>query len=113
MQKEKQRRVHVMKQVSGLMALRAQREADLGGPALREQRPMSKSGQGPPYYFLLLFGYMATVPPVLIYFLQLGVQWPLLVDPVGKDVTHGATGLVEAQVEAIGVNLRAISDFKD
>lgn len=45
MQKEKQRRVHVVKQVSGLMALRAQREADLGGPAVREQRPINKSGQ--------------------------------------------------------------------
>lgn len=54
-----------------------------------------------------------TVPPALIYFLQLGVQWPLVGGPVGKDVTHGATVLVEAQVEAIGVNLGAICDFKD
>lgn len=33
MQKEQQGGVHVMKQVSGLMALRAQRKADLSGPA--------------------------------------------------------------------------------
>lgn len=32
-QKEQQRGVHVMEQVSGLMALGAQREADLCGPA--------------------------------------------------------------------------------
>lgn len=56
---------------------------------------------------------MTTVPPVLIYFLQLGVQWPLVIGPVGKDVAHGAAGLVETQVETIGVNLRAICDFKD
>lgn len=57
MQKEKQRRVHVVKQVSGLMALRAQREADLGGPAVTEQRPINKSGQKLAFfYFVLLFG---------------------------------------------------------
>lgn len=58
MQKEKQRRVHVVKQVSGLMALRAQREADLGGPAVREQRPINKSGQKLAlfFYFVLLLG---------------------------------------------------------
>lgn len=32
-QKQQQGRVHVVKQVSGLMALRAQRKADLSGPA--------------------------------------------------------------------------------
>lgn len=38
-QKEKQRRVHVVKQVSGLMALRTQGEADLRGPTVRGQMP--------------------------------------------------------------------------
>ena len=32
-QEEQQGRVHVVKQVPGLVALRAQREADFGGPA--------------------------------------------------------------------------------
>lgn len=31
-QKEQQERVHIMEQVPGLMALRAEREADLRGP---------------------------------------------------------------------------------
>lgn len=34
-QKEQQGGVNVMEQVSGLMALRAQRKADLSGPAVR------------------------------------------------------------------------------
>lgn len=121
MQKEKQRRVHVVKQVSGLMALRAQREADLGGPAVRQQRPINKSGQKFFLFRSTVWGVkdvrssklMTTVPPVLIYFLQLGVQRPLVVGPVGEDVSHGAAGLVETQVEAAGVNLRTICDFKD
>lgn len=37
MQKEQQGGVHVMEQVPGLMALGAQRKADLSGPAGREQ----------------------------------------------------------------------------
>lgn len=122
MQKEKQRRVHVVKQVSGLMALSAQREADLGGPAVREQRPINRSGQKLAFFIsFYCLGekdvrsrkLMTTVPPVLIYFLQLGVQRPLVVGPVGEDVSHGAAGLVETQVEAAGVNLRTICDFKD
>lgn len=56
---------------------------------------------------------MTTVPPVLIQFLQLGVQRPLVVGPVGEDVAHGAAGFVETQVETTGVNLRTICDFKD
>lgn len=36
MQKEQQGRVHVMKQVPGLMVLSAQGEADLGRPAEQE-----------------------------------------------------------------------------
>lgn len=31
---------------------------------------------------------------------------------MGEDVSHGPTGLVEEQVEAIGVNLRTVGDFK-
>lgn len=51
-------------------------------------------------------------PPVLIYFLQLCVQRSLIFNPVREDVSHGATGLVETQVEAIGVNLWTIGDFE-
>lgn len=36
MQEEQQRGVHVVEQVPGLMALRAQRKADLSGPAVRQ-----------------------------------------------------------------------------
>lgn len=100
------------------MALSAQREADLGGPAVREQRPINRSGFFISFYCLgekdvRSSKLMTTVPPVLIYFLQLGVQRPLVVGPVGEDVSHGAAGLVETQVEAAGVNLRTICDFKD
>lgn len=55
---------------------------------------------------------MYFVPPVLIYFLQLCVQRSLIFSPVREDVSHGATGLVETQVEAIGVNLWTIGDFE-
>lgn len=54
----------------------------------------------------------ATVPPVLIYVRQLCVQRLLVFTPVGEDVSHGAAGLVKAQVEAIGVNLGTVRDFK-
>lgn len=37
MQEEQQRRVHVMKQVPGLMALSPERKADLSGPAEKEE----------------------------------------------------------------------------
>lgn len=49
---------------------------------------------------------------MLIYVLQLCVHRPLVFGPVGEDVSHGPTGLVEAQVEAIGVNLGAVCDFE-
>ncbi len=49
---------------------------------------------------------------MLINVLQLGVHRLLIFSPVGEDVSHGATGLVEAYVEAIGVNLRTVCDFK-
>lgn len=49
---------------------------------------------------------------MLIYVQKLCVQKPLIFSPVGEDVSHGATGLVKAQVETIGVNLRTVCDFK-
>lgn len=49
---------------------------------------------------------------MLIYVLQLCVQRPLIFSPVGEDVSHGAAGLVEEQMEAIGVNLGTVCDFK-
>lgn len=50
--------------------------------------------------------------PVLVYVLQLRVQWPLILSPVRQDVSHRAGGLVKTQVEAVGMNLRTVSDFK-
>lgn len=38
MQEEQQRRVHVMKQVPGLMALGPERKADLSGPAEKRRQ---------------------------------------------------------------------------
>lgn len=38
MQEEQQRRVHIMKQVPGLMALSPERKADLSGPAEKRRR---------------------------------------------------------------------------
>lgn len=40
------------------------------------------------------------------------VQGPLVLQPVGEDVAHGAAGLVEAQVEAVGVDLGAVCHLK-
>lgn len=44
--------------------------------------------------------------------LELCVQRPLILGPVGEDVSHGAAVPVEAQVEAVGVDLRTICDLK-
>ena len=52
------------------------------------------------------------IQPVLVYVLQLCVQWPLILSPVRQDVSHRATGLVKTQVEAVGMNLRTVCDFK-
>ena len=50
--------------------------------------------------------------PVLIHVLELRVQRPLIFHPVGEDVSHGATVLVEAQVEAVGVDLGTVRDLE-
>ncbi len=39
-------------------------------------------------------------------------HWTLLLDPVRQDVSHGAAVLVKSDVEAIGVDLRTVGDFK-
>lgn len=55
---------------------------------------------------------LSLIQPVRIHVRQLAVQMPLVFSPVGEDVSHGAAHLVEAQVEAIGVDLRTVCDFK-
>lgn len=49
---------------------------------------------------------------MLIDVFQRHIQRPLIFSPVGEDVSHRATGLVEAKVEAVGVNLRTVCDLK-
>lgn len=44
MQEEQQRRVHIMKQVPGLMALSPERKADLSGPAEKRRRQKMHHG---------------------------------------------------------------------
>lgn len=49
---------------------------------------------------------------MLIEELQLGVQRPLVLGPVGEDVSHRAAAFVKANVEAVGVDLRTVCDLK-
>lgn len=49
---------------------------------------------------------------MLFHAIQMCIQKPLIFSPVGEDISHGATGLIEAQVEAIGVNLRRVCDLE-
>lgn len=43
---------------------------------------------------------------------QVCVERSLVVDPVWQDVSHGATGLVEAQMESVRVDLRTVSHLE-